>query len=543
MKKLFCLAAVLFGFFILGIANAKPAQAADLNQEKQLVETLNSKCYQPAKQEYNEKLAALNTFDIEAIDFSQLPEYAEAFADYTDELEELMQNATVTMAGGAKDNFRTLVQVNVDLARCYEQELAAYPEYQTKVQEIISKTQGELQAIENYDFEALLRNSKSVTPTVIVPANSSRVFRLRTYCLDTGRSAPSGGEKYLLAGATDFLNRGLCPILQKTQGGQNIALIQQEVWSNQEAVPIQTAAVTAISQTVPKVKAWGALTIGGVGFMILLILTIAKFASWGPAGKILLPLGTILFLVLGGWGAWQGKDLDWYKQFAKTAKVEIQTVSGKPSLIDAYRQGKVGVQAVSPGTISSLDVRITNFTNQLLELDTACLFFVPQKAAGANIVSGETGAAEPGEETGVEVSGTSPTVASEEAQRLTSAGTTGGGSPLPGQPPSPYDPFEQSKQLAKQNFDKALEKLKNNPTEENLKDTLEELSTCQALGCEGTGDAGDKIADAWQGEVDAATQAYQQNSTPENRGRLERATELGQAVGSNTDAAEKALGY
>ena len=73
-----------------------------------------------------------------------------------------------------------------------------------------------------------------------------------------------------------------------------------------------------------------------------------------------------------------------------------------------------------------------------------------------------------------------------------------------------------------------------------LKDFLKEAQKCMALGC-GETDPMDGVGDAWQKAVDSALERYNNDPSDLNREQLERATEIGQMLGSNTDAAVGAL--
>ena len=69
--------------------------------------------------------------------------------------------------------------------------------------------------VDAFDFEKLI-SAKTVTPTISISSEETKVFRLRTFCLDGGRSFPDIGSEYYLAGSVDVLNRdGLCKTLQE----------------------------------------------------------------------------------------------------------------------------------------------------------------------------------------------------------------------------------------------------------------------------------------------------------------------------------------
>ena len=106
-------------------------------------------------------------------------------------------------------------QVAVDLLSCYEENLTEFPEYQSRAKELKQAAQKKLAEVDTFDFTKLI-SAKTITPTISLLSGETKVFRLRTFCLDGGRSFPDIGSEYYLAGSVDILNRdGLCKTLQE----------------------------------------------------------------------------------------------------------------------------------------------------------------------------------------------------------------------------------------------------------------------------------------------------------------------------------------
>lgn len=504
--KYFVFLVIPFLAAFLILARPQPARALDSAPKQEILNTLQARCYEPAKKQYDDKLAHFNDSAQDSLDFSQLPEFAAAPAEDQEaiaELKELAQTSLPQRISQTKEDFKTLAQINVNLASCYEKELTNASDLLANAKKLSAQAQAQLKTVENFNFDELFATNKSATALIKIPANETKIFRLRTFCLDSDRDAPKAGEEFYLATSTDELDKGLCPLIKNLGAGSNATQIQNQIWKTPSQTTENKIGEPKITLT-KNIKTWGLVGSGGVVFLILLIWGIAKISTFGLAGKIFWPVGLVASLAIAGLGLWQGPAF-----------------SGESALIEAYRSGKIGVKAFSPGTISDLDIIITNYTNQDQEVDTACLFFVPAKIQTT----------QPTEESGGVDQGGIELVYS---QRLASGGSIGDGPPFPPLPPTPEE-------LAEQNLQKSIEEFKKNPNEETLQDVLDELSACQQVGCN-EGSTQQQIADGWQGELDRQTQEYQNNRTEENRQKLARDVELGQAVGADTAAAEAALG-
>jgi len=517
MRKLFVLIIVGLAFFL--IPKSTSAQTLDPNQEQEILNRLRTTCYEPAKSQSEAKLGSLATSALDSLDFSQLPEFAEIFGELQ-ELKETIKAGIPEKANLARDDFKVLGQINVNLASCYERETASYPALLAKAQTLSAEAKKQLSEIENFDYNKLFETNRTAASLITIPAKTRKVIRLRTFCLDSDRPAPSAGEQYFLATVTtETLKKGLCDALKTVQTG-NLTEIQNNIW--QGKVESQQPQPTITSNQ--KIRAWGLTGFGVLSFLLTLVWGIAKITTFSPLGKILWPVGLIITLGLSSWGGWRVMTLGLLPFGTKST---IQKITSN-SLIKSYQDSEIFVEAFSPGTITDLDLIITNRTNKTKELDTACVFFVPGKSKT--------------ETKGDQETGQTPTIEIVRSQRLASAGSTGDGPPYPELPPTPEELMEQIKRRAEENLQKSIEEFKKNPNEETLKDVLDELSDCQQVGCN-QGNAQEEIAKGWQSELDRRTQEYKDNSTEENRGKLLEATELGQAVGADTSAAEAALGY
>lgn len=509
MRNFFVL--VVVGLAIFLIPKSTSAQNLDPAQEQEVLGRLRTACYEPALNEFEAKKGSLAASALDSLDFTQLPEFAEIFGELQ-ELKETIQAGIPEKAGLAREDFIALGQINVNLTSCYERETASYPALLAKAQTLSAEAKEQLSEIENFDFNKLFETNKTVTSIVSIPAQSRKIIRLRTLCLDGDREAPSAGERYYLATVTtETFKKGLCETLKTAQTG-NLTQIQNNIWQG-KVESQQSQPTITLNQ---KIQAWGLAGIGVLSFLLILIWGIAKITTFSPLGKILWPIGLIITLGLSSWGGWQVMTLGLLPFGTKST---IQKIVSN-SLIKSYQDGEILIEAFSPGTITDLDLIITNKTNKTQELDTACVFFVPAKSKT--------------EVKGDQETGQNPVIEIIRSQRLASAGSTGDGPPYPPLPPTPQE-------LAEQNLQKAIEEFKKNPNEETLQDVLDQLSACQQVGCN-QGNAQEEIAKGWQGELDQRTQEFKNNQSDENRGKLLEATELGQAVGSNTSAAEAALG-
>lgn len=530
----------------VGIFIAITAQATT---EDTLAE-LRSQCYDVYKAQYDDALTYLPSVASQDIDVTQLdlPEALEqnfgvSEADLTGlaDLTDALQQANEFMAPYAQEAYLELAQINIDLADCYlEQGADAQP--------LRDQAQANYDAIADYNFLDAFSSQPTGTPVITVTANTTQTIRLRAYCLDSGGDIPDTGEEYYLAGTLDQLQGdSLCTAIQSAKTFDEISAAQGEIWTTNTALlpsselddvipgtdeptTTTTAIETTIQNNISNPVATGVAIGGGV---LALVSMLALVLHWGPK-----PLA-ISGIILGAGLATTGIVL---------AK-EIAT----PSLYQAAQQGQVIVTATSPGSFTALDVTIQNLTDQDLTLSTTCLRFIPKTSThdpdlavsydNYDITVEDINAGEVDWDDIEESYDDAEYDEGHNAQRLGTGDVIDDDPPpLPPPPPEPEDTLdiEELKRRIKDQMDAAEKKFKEDPTEDNLRDLIEETQKCQALGCS-EHDPMDDVGDTWQKNVDKALEQYKNDPSDLNRQALERATEIGQAFGSNTDAAVDAL--
>lgn len=600
-KNLFSFGIIIFLLFL-----TLPVSAAVLDDsERRLLYTkLREECYETAQIHYND--ASMGAVITEQSDFNTLT------------AEEIRQS---------KDDNKKWAQINIDILNCYKKNLAGYPELISKVDKKMVEAQQDLAAIEKYDYRFLLMPNKPATSVVTIPANSTADFRLRTFCLDSGRGRPTTREEFYLSGPVSELGRkNTCDILLRATNGNNLGEIQEALWSEQVFPPEKTEEEIK-AEKIAKIVAY-AMSIGGpiillatliIGFFIKTEsrrLKIVLKTAWGLSIAALLAVTAIGFWKL------HSLELGFFKKkttpVVRTARnkfLPITTPSGKKSLVDAARSREVIVKAFSTGAIEETDVEITNRTAKDLELDASCIYFIPKI----------TGRDEAFSATDWKDVFFAPVLAyGFGSQRLGSGGSLGGGPPSPGGPLGPGDllsgsggsgdgdspgggqedgnggnegdgegeggdegdsgegdegegddgdegdegddgdkeesngdkddgkdsedeedtekKLDELKKKTAEDLKESLDKFKNNPTEENLRDVIEKMSDCQLVGCGADEGALDEMADAWQDKLDQETEAYKNNPTGEARDELMRDSEICQMLGCDASGALAAMG-
>jgi len=352
---------------VLGIIAALPAIA---DTESTLAE-LRSQCYYVYKAKSDEARLYLPTVASQDINISELglPEVFQQNLGVSNEdladLDEMLQQASEFMAPYAQEAYLDLAQINIDLANCYIENGA-------DAEALRAEAQATYDTIAAYDFLQAFSSTPTGSPTVTVAPHSTKTVRVRAYCLDGGRSIPDVGEEYFLAGTLDQLQgEGLCQTIQSAQDFSAVSAAQGEIWSTSTAlkpsseldgiIPGNDLAAEPTSQTVvERVSESNPIALGaaGVGAVVTLVSLLALALHWVPKpvsiGGIVLGVG------------------------AAVAGVAYATEIAQPSLYDAVKQNQVIVQATSTGSFTSLDVTITNLTDETLTLSTTCLRFVPK---------------------------------------------------------------------------------------------------------------------------------------------------------------------
>lgn len=601
---------VLLGVVLL---NGEPfiAQADEVDIDTTL-QRLQTNCYNENKAKFDEAKANLPPLAVEQIDLQSLTQdeavvsVLESFGLSTEDLagyQELYDEAQQYSIDAAKDAYRQLADINVQVAECYERELANEPTLLPQAQQILTDTRAQRQAIEDYDFSASPPNQADSEHILTVGAGETQTVRLRTFCIDGGLNIPDSGEMYYLAGdASQLQDSSVCDLVTAVQSDEDMTTTQNTIWESVNTelkpssdiepvvpptttIPLATSNEEAIIPIVapalqPILPLAIALTVGGtILFLGLLIGGGLKWAALvSPASKVMLIGGVMLsagVAGLGGWKIWRGIA-------APTTAVTTQTVSesiaqdsapaditdavpvvdvpaeiiDQPvSLYEAQQRELVLVEATSPGTYTALDVTIHNFSEQTLELDTECLTFIPKvgpknksNTTDKNVDIDTTDDNDTADEdtdtdtTDEESSDNADVDPEHGSQRLMSDDIIDDLPPLPPDPPESEDTLDLDKLREKieQRVRDAKKKYNENPSEDNLKDVLKETAKCMALGCSEE-NALDDVGDTWQKNVDQATKDYQADPSQENFDALKRATEIGQMLGSNTDAAVGAL--
>lgn len=497
--------------FLIGSPAFAHAPSDTIGEHDELVSQLRRDCYDVYKPQYDLarlSIPAIAPQDINLEDIGEIPEDIQASLGFDSEdlaeLSAMVEEFSAFQAPYAQEAYKNLAQVNLDITNCYIEKLADEPELKANAEQLYKKAQADYDAISNYDFAEAFTSSNESTNTVIVPARSTKTVRLRTYCLDGGRGIPSVGETYYLAGSLKELqSEGICEAIQAGNSGDTSSSVQADIWTKFDTTP--KASITPGERI--------------TNFFASIIAALTKVAG--------IPITT-------------------------------ETDISDNSLLTASQNNEVIVEATSTGSFTSLDVTITNLTDHEITLDTSCLTFVP-KEYDITIVD-ET--EENTEETDINSNSntntenesdedTSEDDANNEysddygnhSQRLGSDNIIDDNPPpLPPDLPEPDDTLdlEELKKKIEEAVREAEKKFKDDPTEDTLKDFLKETQKCMLLGC-GAEDAIDTVGENWQKAVDQAVDAYNNNPSQSNRDALQRATELGQMLGSDTSTAVDTL--
>lgn len=501
--------------FLAGSPAFAHAPSDAIGEHDELVSQLRTDCYDVYKPQYDLarlSIPAIAAQDINLEDLGEIPEDIQASLGFSNEdlaeLSAMVEEFSAFQAPYAEDAYKNLAQVNLDITSCYVEHLADEPELKANAETLHQQAQANFDAINNYDFAGAFTSTTESSDTVTVPAHTSKTVRLKTYCLDGSRGVPQAGEMYYLAGSINELqSKGICEAIQAAGTDGNSGSVQADIWTKFDTTP--RASVTPSN------------SITNFFSKILAILT--KIAG--------IPIAT-------------------------------ETNSEDNSLLTASRNNEVIVQATSTGSFTSLEVTITNLTDQELTLDTSCLTFVPKKFdismknddedkknnedqnVNSNMNTNTEDEDESNEDTAEDDANNEYSDDYDNhSQRLGSDNIIDDNPPpLPPDPPEPDETLdlEELKKKVEDAVREAEKKFKDTPTEDTLKDFLKETQKCMLLGC-GAEDAIDSVGENWQKAVDQAVDAYKNNPSQDNRDALQRATELGQMLGSDTNSAVDTL--
>lgn len=564
----------IIGIIVLlpSVLMAMPAMA---DTETVLAE-MRSQCYDVYKPKYDAALELLPPIGAPTVDLAEieLPAAMQTQLGVTDEdlagLAEAVQGISEMMAPYAKTAYQDLFQINLDVTNCYVEHLASEPDWQRAAEQLHIQAQAKYDAVSGYDFAQPIATTRSDTFTIA--AHTTKTVRVQAYCLDSGRGIPTAGEKYYLAGSVaDLQADGLCDTLRAADSNAAASQVQGEIWTANTALRASSELKPALTVTTPSVdqvsvsdviepntadelsgtvtstvfvqRAWPhaipnvvAFTAVGLGMVLTIIgsmlLVMQRIPKAVSIAGIVIGVGLII----------AGSSILVVK-FA-TAETEPNT-----SLIDAQRASQVIVQATGTGSFTALDVTVTNLTDEALTLDTTCLRFIPATVSFDadlsssydnydftidDITSGEVTIDELNEQYDE-----AEYDEGKNSQRLGTGEVISDDPPLePLPPPEPEDTLdiEELKRKIKEQVDEAKKKFEENPTEETLRDLIEKEQRCQAIGCSDDSNF-DGVDETWQKVVDKAIEDYNNDPSDLNRDALERAAEIGQAFGSNTDAA------
>ncbi len=550
------------------MVSASPAVGESISSEA-LLEDLRTNCYDVYQPQFVAASAAIPGITTEQIDWTELgdsiPEEMRSQLGIDSEalagLQEMMAEATNFMAPYTKEAYLGAAQVKVDLAQCYVDHGAI------NAQPLLQDAQDQYTAIENYDFEAAYNNEAPGTSAVTVLAGETKQLRIRTFCLDGGRGVPATGEEYYLAGSVyDLQGEGLCNLLRSATASSAMTTTQVDIWTNYNTALKPSSDLDPNTSTMSRSDQALLLVtenaLGNLGTVIQAgpektilnaVNAVPNMVGLGLAiGGGLLLLGSIVcgaahWLPRPVWiiGLVAGVGLAAVGITTVVAKTAGATEQAIPSLYDAASSGQVTVAARSNGSFTSLDIAITNTSTANLTLDTSCLTFIPKTINFSNSDFNEGDFDydyDRYDDSGEEVSHAS--------QRLGSGEIIDDNPPpFPWWPPLPEPEdtldLEELQKKTREALDEATKKLKENPTEDNLEEVMRQRARCEALGCNEGTDADDKnweeVQKAWQQGVDKAVENYQKDPSDYNREELERAVELGQFVGADTDAAVEIL--
>lgn len=497
--------------FLVGAPAFAHAPSDIVGEHDELVSQLRTDCYDVYKPQYDVvklTIPAIAPQDINLEELGEIPEDIQASLGFSNEdlaeLSAMVEEFSAFQAPYAQDVYKNLAQVNLDLTKCYIEHLADEPELKANAETLHQQAQANFDAINNYDFAGAFTSTTESSNTVSVPAHSSKTVRLKTYCLDGSRGVPQAGEMYYLAGSINELqSEGICEAIQAAGTTGNVGSVQADIWTKFDTTP--KAPVTPSNSI--------------TNFFASIVAALTKVAG--------IPVPTV-----------------------------TETNIAENSLLSASRQNEVIVEAISTGSFTSLDVTITNLTDQELTLDMSCLTFVPKKVEinvdedtneneiNVNLNTNSNTNTDDNSNTTEEDDNESDyDDHSTASQRLGSDDIIDNNPPpLPPNPPEPDDTLdlEELKKKVEDAVREAEKKFKDNPTEDTLKDFLKETQKCMLLGC-GAEDAIDSVGENWQKAVDQAVDAYKNNPSQNTRDALQRATELGQMLGSDTNAAVDAL--
>lgn len=486
--------------FLVGLPAFAHAPSDAIGEHDELVSQLRTDCYDVYKPQYD--LARLNipvvaAQDINLEDLGEIPEDIQASLGFSNEdlaeLSAMVEELSAFQAPYAQDAYKNLAQVNLDITSCYIEHLTNEPELKANAEQLHQQAQANYDAISNYDFAgALTSNGASITES----SNTVSVPAHATKTVRLKTYCLDSGRGVPQAGEAYYLAGSL-----KELQSEGICEVIQAAGSTDNTGSVQADIWTKFDTT-PKAF-------------------VKNFFSNIAA-----------------------------------ALIRVAENVTDNSLLSASRQNEVIVEATSTGSFTSLDVTITNLTDQELTLDASCLTFVPKKVE-INIdedtnedetnVNGNTNSNTENNSNATNQDAndneTNYDDHSTASQRLGSDNVIDDNPPpLPPQPPEPDDTLdlEELKKKVEDAVQEAEKKFKDNPTEDTLRDFLKETQKCMLLGC-GAEDAIDSVGENWQKAVDQAVDAYKNNPSQDNRDALQRATELGQMLGSDTNSAVDTL--
>jgi hypothetical protein len=365
-----------------------------------------------------------------------------------------------------------------------------------------------------------------------VAGHSQKRVSVRTYCIDSDRSVPENQETYYLAtDASHLQGSSLCDVVNQATDPEKIAAAQGNIWENINTIPKAesggTGALPAADDqesthtwvdSIPTPVAQAATAVGSLALLATLIVGVSKFGGMTMAGKSGWVVGMVVSAAVaaGGGAVWYAQNTPQPSTKTNTNASAVVNTNQEPataglptSLVEAQQAGQVVVEATANGSFTSMDVTVHNLGDQSLTLNMECMIFIPDTVIPDELNS----------------------------QRLISDDVISEPPLTPDDPPEPEETLDLDK-LQKE-FERKVadekQKYDEDPTEQNLKDLMKDLAKCQLVGCSQE-EVGNDLGESWQQNVDQATKNYQQNPSDENYNALKRAVEIGQLLGSDTQA-------
>lgn len=215
----------------------------------------------------------------------QLPFLAALLAQRSTAYEEAQTTPPAELARRAKEHALRATDLALDVAACYERELARYPKLRPAATALVAELRMQRAEISTTDFSPLYTTGEPATVVIELAPREERTVRFRTLCIDRFAPPPRAGARYILGGTVDELKkRTLCEVLRGAQAGGSLAPAQNAVWRlEQERMDPATPSVAPTAGAVGIFAAQRERKLGvqavATGTLTALDVTLANYTS------------------------------------------------------------------------------------------------------------------------------------------------------------------------------------------------------------------------------------------------------------------------